>query len=158
MKKLALGLVLCLSFTPAAFAQDCTSKLQGFIDHSGYQVRVLKPCQSWILTDVQTVPRSDGLTGMLLIGTSDEAIVIGTVVRTKSKLDLSADLWRKMLQLNHEIQWVKIGIDHDGDLFVREEFHTERLTADDFNNAIVDVANASKEIAAALDEKPSSGN
>ncbi len=151
MKHLVLGLLTCLAFSISASSQECP-KLQDLIDHSGYQVRILKPCHSWMLTDVQTVPKGDGITGMLLVGASGETVVIGTVVRTNPKLDLSADLARKLLQLNHEIQWIKIGIDHDGDLFVREEFHADRLTADDFRNAIIDVANASKEVAAVLNK------
>ena len=152
MIKLGIGFLLCLASITNAWSQDCTSRLQAILDHSGYQVRVLKPCESWMLTEVQTVPRGDGITGLLLVGVQDDIVVIGTVVRTKAKLELTVDLSRKLLQLNHEIQWIKIGIDHDGDLFVREEYRLDHLTPDAFNDAITDVANASKEVAALFDK------
>lgn len=56
MKKLAIGLLLFLAFGAPAVSQECTSKLQGFVNKTGYKITVGKPCQVWIATDALTIP------------------------------------------------------------------------------------------------------
>jgi acetaldehyde dehydrogenase (acetylating) len=65
------------------------------------------------------------------------------VVQAKANLDLSADLLLKLMKLNNELEFVKVGIDNDGDLFVRAELRMASLTAEDFSSAAKGVVEAS---------------
>jgi hypothetical protein len=96
--------------------------------------------------DALTIPRGEGLTGLLLIAQEDEMGVVGTVVRPKAKLNLTADLLLKLMQLNDELEFVKVGIDNDGDMFVRTELHIASLTPEEFSATIKKIAEASNKI------------
>jgi len=103
-------------------------------------------------TDIQSVPRGDGLSGVMLFAEQGDVVVVGTVLRTKAKLNLSADLLLKLMQFNNDLDFVKVGIDHDGDLFVREELRTASFTAEDFKDSITRVVAASNKVYAVLDK------
>jgi hypothetical protein len=152
LKKLAIGFLLTLSLSVPAWSQECASKVQGLLDRSGHQVKVLAPCRSWMATDIQSVPRGDGLSGVMLFAEQGDVVVVGTVLRTKAKLNLSADLLLKLMQFNNDLDFVKVGIDHDGDLFVREELRTASFTAEDFKDSITRVVAASNKVYAVLDK------
>ena len=143
MKNLALGILLALAFTNAALAQECTSRLQGFVTATGYAVKMAKPCQVWVATNALTIPRGEGVAGLLLIAQQGEMAIVGVPVQTKAKLHLTADQLRKLLQLNNDVDYVKVGIDHDGDLFVRSEVHVESITAEEFSATVQKVVAAS---------------
>ncbi len=150
--KLAQFLLFALAFALPAFSQDCTSKVQAALDHSDIRVQTLAPCRVWKVTEFQSIPRGDGLTGVLLIGVKDDVVVVGTVLRTKARLHLTSDLQLKLLQFNNELDWVKVGIDHDGDLFLRQELRLSALTPDELKTSIATVADASVQVYAALDQ------
>jgi hypothetical protein len=152
LKKLAICVLLFLSASVLASAQVCASKVEGLLEQTGYTIKVLAPCRSWMATDATSIPKGDGLSGVMLIGESGDAVVIGTVLRTKARLNLSTDLAIKLLQFNHDLDWVKVGIDHDGDLFVRQELHEANLTELDVQNAFKTVAAAGEKVYAALDK------
>lgn len=72
------------------------------------------------------------------------------MVQPKAKLNLSADLLLKLMQLNDDLEFVKVGIDHDGDLFVRAELRVGSMTAEDFSASVKKVVEASTQIYAML--------
>jgi hypothetical protein len=150
MKKVAIGLVLFLAFSAPAVSQECTSKLKGFVNKTGYKLTEARPCQVWVATDALSIPRGEGVTGVLLIGQSGDVVVIGTVVQPKANLELSADVLLKLMQLNNELEFVKVGIDSDGDLFVRAELRAGSMTAEDFSASVKKVVEASTQVYAAL--------
>lgn len=67
MKKLVVGLLLSLVFSGRALSQECSSRLQGFVNKTGYKLIVAKPCKVWVATDALTIPRGEGVTGLLLL-------------------------------------------------------------------------------------------
>jgi hypothetical protein len=143
MKKRTICLLFSLAFSNAALSEECTSKLQGLMNKTGYKVIVAKPCQVWVATDALTIPRGEGVTGVLLVAQQGEMVMLGTVVQPKAKLNLSAALLLKLMQLNNDLEYVKVGIDDDGDLFVRAELHMASMSADDFNAAVKRVVEGS---------------
>jgi hypothetical protein len=154
MKKLACALLLFLAFSVPVLSQECTSKVQEFVKKTGYKITAAKACEAWVATDALTIPKGDGLSGLLLIANESKTklVGIGTVVRSKAKLKLSADLLLKLMQLNDELDYVKVGIDHDGDLFVRAELHMASLTAEDFSATVKSVVDASTRIYALVEK------
>src|SRR5262245_4630847 len=73
-----------------------------------------------------------GKTYRALIGSADDVIVIGVVLLKKEEMPVSQDFLLKLLKLNHDFDYVKIGLDGDGDLFSRTEHNIKGLTLEDF--------------------------
>ena len=150
MKKLAIGLLLSFVLSAPALSQECTSKLQGFVNKTGYKIKVAKPCAVWAATDALTIPRGEGATGLLLIAQEGEMAIVGVVVESKANLHLSSDLLLQLMKMNNELEFVKVGIDNDGDLFIRTELHMPSLTEADFKVAVKNVVAGSAQIYAIL--------
>ena len=70
-------------------------------------------------------------------------LIVGTVVRPKATLDTSAATLLKLMRLSNDLDYVKIGIDNDGDLFVRVELRSRMLDAAEFKKTVQDVIKAS---------------
>ena len=146
MKKLALASLLLLALSTQAMSEECTSKLQEFVNSTGYTIKVAKPCTVWMATDALSIPRGEGVTGLLLIAQEGDIGIVGAVVQPKANLNLSADLLLKMLQLNNDVDFVKVGIDSDGDLFVRSELRMASLTDDELKDTVNRVVQATSKV------------
>jgi hypothetical protein len=142
----ALLMLMCTLCYRSVVAEECASKVQGFVNATGYTITVAKPCEVWVAQNALTIPRGAGVTGLLLIAQSGETVIVGGVVQSKDKLTLSADLLMKLMQTNNELEFAKIGIDNDGDLFVRAELHASSVTADDFSSAVKNVVEGSRRV------------
>ncbi len=149
MRRLCLLLLLACSL-PALAEDGCKSKLQEFVNRSGFTVKVARPCQVWVAIDALSIPREGGLQGMLLIAQEGELGILGTVVQTKAKLSLSAELMTRLLQMNNEIEFAKVGLDSDGDLFIRAELRMNTLTEEEFKATVKNLTEASAKVYAAL--------
>jgi hypothetical protein len=66
----------------------------------------------------------------------------GVVVAEKKRLRVTPELLSKLLRLNHSIDYVKVGIDGDEDLFVRREAGTRLLDLREFKDIVEQVASA----------------
>lgn len=146
MKKCAICLLLSLVFSSPALSEECTSRMQEFVNKTGYKITTARPCNVWLATDALSIPRGEGLVGVLLIADGGEIGIIGSVLQTKAELKLSPELLLKLMQLNNKLDYMKVGIDNDGDLFVRAELHMSGLTAENFSATIKNVVRASNTI------------
>lgn len=147
MKKFAVSVLLVVTLNGLGLAQ-CTSKTDGYVTSSGYKVSVAKPCAMWFISDALDIPRN-GLQGLILIAEQNDMVIIGTVVRPKATLDTSAATLLKLMRLSNDLDYVKIGIDSDGDLFVRVEVRSRMLDAAEFKTTVQDVIKASAKAYAA---------
>lgn len=150
MKNFAAGVLLVLTLSACGLGQECNSKLQDFVNKSGYKITVARPCMVWVAKDALAIPQGVGLQGMLLMAQEGDLGLIGTVVQPKARLDLSAETLLKLMKLNHTLEFVKIGIDDDGDLFVRAELRMGSLTADDFTASLKQVIASANQVYDAL--------
>jgi hypothetical protein len=148
MKTLIAGVLLVFSLGGQGLAQ-CPTKINDYVNASGYKFSVAKPCSMWLISDAVKIPR-DGAQGVLLVAEEGEMLIVGTVVQLKAKLDVSAPALLKLMRLNHELDYVKIGIDNDDDLFVRLELHARKVDAADFKAAIATVITAAGKIYTAI--------
>jgi hypothetical protein len=152
MPRLVIGFLVFLALLIPARAQECSSKVQELLSHSDIKTRTMAPCRAWAVTEFESIPRGDGLTGLLLIGSKDDVVVVGVVVRRKDRLHLTPELQLKLLQFDNELDYVKVGIDHDGDLFVRQDLRLSTITAEQLKNAVTAVADASVTVYAELEK------
>ena len=147
MTRIVAGFLAVLVLCGLSAAQ-CTSKTNDYVKASGYKVTVAKSCSAWFIEGALDIPHKD-LQGLILIAEQSDMVVIGTVVRTKATLDTSAATLLKLMRLSNDLDYVKIGIDNDGDLFVRVELRARMLDAAGFKTAVQDVISASAKAYAA---------
>jgi hypothetical protein len=140
MTRLAARVLIVLFLSGLSVAQ-CTSKTNDYVNASGYKITVAKPCTMWFISEVLDIPRN-GLQGIILVAEENDMVIIGAVVRPKATLDTSAATLLKLMQLSNDLDYVKIGIDSDGDLFVREELRAAMLNASEFKAAVKNVISA----------------
>ena len=88
MKRVVARLLTVMVLCGLSVAQ-CTTKINDYVNASGYKVTVAKSCSAWFISDALDIPRN-GLQGLILIAEQSDMVVIGTVVRPKSALDTSA--------------------------------------------------------------------
>jgi hypothetical protein len=124
---------------------QCNPKIEAFTKQSGYTFKSDPKCRFWVTFEALSIPR-DGMQGSVLIGEQEDVIVLGAVVKLKANLNLSSATLAKLLRLNHELDFVKVGIDNDGDLFLRAELHKASLDVAALKDAFERVQEGSQKV------------
>jgi hypothetical protein len=68
----------------------------------------------------------------VFVAVSGDIVVIGSVVAKKSQIPLTPVVLKELLRCNHDIDYVKVGLDGDGDAFARIEVRAQTLEAKEF--------------------------
>ena len=138
MRMLLLTLLTTLLLATASHAQEpCVSKIRTYLQQGGYAAIEASPCKVWLVNGLFSFKaQGEGLQGLLLVGVEDDIVVIGTVVRPKALAGLGQHQLIQLLRQNNDLDYVKIGLDKDGDLFVRAELRVTHLTSDDFSQTV----------------------
>ena len=86
-----------------------------------------------------------------VIGANEgDLLVVFVTVARKDHIEMDMDLAAKMLALNNDLDQVKIGIDNDGDAFVRTDISIRMLDKQGFKETVEQVAAAAEETFAAI--------
>lgn len=117
--------------TAATLSQDTTAqtsaKVEQWLKQSGFNFT--KAADSiWLVKSKGNVLQDFNT----LIATNEGVVVIGVVMANKKDFKMSQDLLFKILKLNHDNDFVKIGFDNDDDLFVRSERKVRTLDFEEF--------------------------
>jgi hypothetical protein len=84
---------------------------------------------------------------VVLAASSDgDLLVIFVIVAKKQDMQLTPEFMATLLRLNHTLDHVKVGIDGDGDLFVRTDVTNRMLDAQELKNQIEQVAASANEV------------
>jgi hypothetical protein len=75
-----------------------------------------------------------------------DIIVIGTVIAEKENVRFDQDLLYKLLKYNHVADYVKVGIDEQGDLFLRAEVSGRLIDQQEFLSVLEQVAAAADQL------------
>jgi hypothetical protein len=75
----------------------------------------------------------------ILVAAGNDFVVLGIIVAVKKNMRATADLSFKLLKLNHNLDYVKAGLDDDDDLFVRNELRVRTIDLASFKAMIQDV-------------------
>jgi hypothetical protein len=62
-------------------------------------------------------------------------------VAYKNNMRMTAELIEKLLQINHDLDYAKVGIDEDGDVFGRIDTHLRIMDVEEMNDVIAQVSN-----------------
>jgi methyl-accepting chemotaxis protein len=79
-----------------------------------------------------------------------EIVVLFVILAEKAELKLSPELMLKLLNLNHDMDRVKISIDKDGDLNVRVDLSIRRLDVEELKTNIEQLSAAADELYSAI--------
>ena len=135
----------CLLFlAPARADSDDTTKDAARIDTLLHQAGYESDRRSDV---VWTVARSGRSLGdfKVIVTTGNGLLVVFVIVAHKADMKMSEALAYKMLNLNHEFDRVKVGIDDDGDAFVRSDVSMRVLDEVELKEQIEQVAAAADE-------------
>ena len=82
----------------------------------------------------------------VILSTGTDILVTFAILAKKANINKSPRMVDVLLAANHEYDYVKVGLDKDGDLFVRIDDWIPTLNARRLKDTINQVANASDEI------------
>jgi len=77
-------------------------------------------------------------------------VVLFAVLAEKAQMKASPELWQQLLRMNDQFDRVKVGIDGDGDAFVRVDLSLRVLDPEELKANLEQVAAATDEILAAI--------
>jgi hypothetical protein len=78
----------------------------------------------------------------ILVAADATYILMGVVVAKKAQLRMTGDLTFKLLRLAHAVDYVKVGLDDDEDLFVRTEVRIRLFDLQSLKDTVEDVSTA----------------
>jgi hypothetical protein len=145
-----IALVACLPSAvyagpskPVFFQETPAAKVARLLERSGYKYEKPKAdANVWkIKFTGKSLPSFD-----VILASQDDLLVTFVIVAQKKNLQLTPALMQKLLGYNHNIDQVKVGIDDDGDLFVRSDQHIRVLDDREFKDIVEQVAAAADEV------------
>jgi hypothetical protein len=77
-------------------------------------------------------------------------MLIGVLIAQKSQMKPTAEMMMRLLRLNDLLDYVKVGFDEDGDLFVRHEINTRVLNLQELKEVVENVARAAQKVRAEI--------
>jgi hypothetical protein len=107
-------------------ATQPNSKIDGFIKHSGYQYKDFG----------KGIWGMKGPAGTILVVTTADTLVMGMVVPTQGKVKVTAESMSDLLKLTHDLDYLKVGIDDDNDIFIRTEQRIRLLDQAAFDDLV----------------------
>ena len=145
-----MSLLLSLSVTSAAVPADqvdpaTVSKLAHLLDMSSYSY-------TKAADNVWTIKFQGKSLGefKLFVTSGGGLIVVGTVVASRGQFRTPSEMTLKLLRLSNDLDRVKLGLDKDGDLFVRIEASARVFDGTELKAAVEQVAAAADEVHAAI--------
>jgi hypothetical protein len=113
------------------------AKIGGFLKDSGYEYKQASE-SVWVINHKgKSVPNPQTLVIAL-----EDFVIVGVVVAEKENIQVTADSMFKLLHLAHNMDYIKVGIDDDGDLFVRSEVRTRAMNSTEFKDTVERVFSA----------------
>jgi hypothetical protein len=138
-----------LLFQAQAWSDDKPSpdadRIDALLHQSGYTYEQKAP-------GVWVIPQKGDSLGdfKVIVAVGDGITVVFVIVAAKADMDMDQDLAYKMLHMNHEYDRVKIGVDDDGDAFVRADASVRVLDETEFKDIVHQVSASADEVHAAI--------
>ena len=82
----------------------------------------------------------------VIVASGSGVLVTFIILAKKAAIQKTPQLMETLLHANHDIDYTKIGLDKDGDLFVRIDIPMRTLDAAELKQVIDQVANASNDL------------
>lgn len=149
--KMLLIIAILLTVTLAGQAQQSKS-LPGTSQSANLVDRLLKESglKNQKYSEAVWLVEVSGKDYPVLVAASGDVVVIGIIVAKKGSIPFSQEFLYKVAKLNHEYDFVKIGLDNEDDLFARTEHKVAGMSAADFKETFNQVVNATANVVAQL--------
>lgn len=123
--------------TRFAFQAQATAKIDQLLKDAGYDAQRKRD-------DIWVINRKGKNIGDFGVIVSAQAgyVLVGVLVARKAELRMTSELSLKLLRLADLIDFVKVGLDSDEDLFVRTEIRTRLVDQQSLKEVIEDVCTA----------------
>ena len=82
----------------------------------------------------------------VILSTGSDILVTFVIVAKKAAIQKTPQMMDALLTANHDYDYTKIGLDKDGDMFVRIDMPLRTIDATELKSIIDQVANASDEV------------
>ena len=139
-----LTVALCASFIAVAatplHAQE-PKRLEQMLKDTGYKVTTHN-ANTW---SIEFERKRLGKFKVIL-STGSDIVVTFAILAKKANINKTAKMMDALLTANHEYDYCKIGLDKDGDLFVRIDTQMRTIDSRELKSVIDQVANASEEV------------
>lgn len=138
-------LFFLLSFTAAYSQESHSAKAARLLNESGFSLTKVEE-------NLWTIPFEGKTQKKITVMTTvvNDVLLAMSVVAFKKELKLEPDLMRKLLKANSDFDRVKIGIDDEGDVFVRIDMSIRVLDKDELKQNLDQVAATSDEVFALI--------
>ena len=135
-RTVALGWAM-LAGVAAQPRETAEAKVQRLVAGSGYSNQHPNS-KAWV------IPATGPAIGdyKVFVAVSGDIVVIGAVVAQKRQIPLTPAVLVELLKCNHDVDYAKIGLDSDGDAFVRVEIGSRILDAQEFKKIMEQVTAA----------------
>jgi hypothetical protein len=80
----------------------------------------------------------------VLVGAQNDFFLAGVVVAKKAQFRPTVESLTELLKLSHELDFMKVGIDADGDIFVRFEQKGKTMSKQEFYDTVERVASSAQ--------------
>jgi len=107
---------------------------------SGYQFKQYSP----VVWGIDFEGKAIGTVRVIMVA-QENIVVIFAIIAKKDEIPLTAELMQTMLRCNHKFDRVKVGLDDDGDAFVRTDTSSRVLDGEEFKAIVEQVAAAANE-------------
>jgi len=138
------GLAVLVALCLAAAAQAALAQSMGMdamLKQTGYPYTTHNPT-TW---SIDLTRKNLGKVKVIL-STGSDILVTFVIVAKKAKIQKTPQLMDTLLTANHDYDYTKIGLDKDGDMFVRVDMPLRTVDAAELKSIVDQVANASDEI------------
>src|SRR5262249_17119942 len=140
LRGLALVAALCLGvLTQVGFAQ--AASMDAMLKDTGYGYNTHN-ATTW---SIDLNRKHLGKTKVIL-STGSDILVTFVIVAKKAAIQKTPQMMNALLTANHDYDYTKIGLDKDGDMFVRIDMPLRSVDAAELKSIIDQVANASDEV------------
>ena len=126
---------------PAEQARASVSKVGRLLDESGYKFTKVADSVWTIPFEGKSLPSFT-----VIVSTQENIAVIFVILAKKAELNATPEMMRQLLQLNADLDKVKIGLDDSDDLFVRIDSGIRVMDVEEFKANVDQVSGATDEV------------
>jgi len=125
---------------PSKLTQASVAKMLELLPPSGYQFKQYSP----VVWGVDFEGKAIGTFRVVMVA-QENIVVIFAIIAKKAEIPHTVELLNTMLRCNHKFDRVKVGLDDDGDAFVRTDASSRVLDGEEFKAIVEQVAAAANE-------------
>jgi hypothetical protein len=136
---IGLGVQSSAQNTPTS---SCDTKMVGLLTASGHTFTTHKGNVWSIVFDKDSLKNFK----VIISTDSNNLVVIFVIVAQNAQMNHTPEFMQALLRANHDFDYVKVGFDNDGDLFVRADTTCRLLDVDELKALITQVASSANDL------------